>query len=256
MHEPLPARSQVAAEVLQHPRGSGPCRQAHPDEGGRPDGEHGGGGGDAGRGAARLRRDHVFQQAQVSRRLVRHAQRVHDSGLFGDDSEGDGDSDNTGPCKRTLREVCQQEFDRFQERFKSTKPKDYPLSVLLSFWAGEGRALYPNMARVSRVLLSMPASAAVLERDFSMAGRLITGSRSRLAGEYVEMTLFLNGNNEYIHVEVPSLSESQMKEAVPRRLTNPRAEVAALSTGVEDVVPVVVFDANINDEYAAEATSV
>ena len=59
-----------------------------------------------------------------------------------------------------------------------------------------------------------------------------------------------------VELVVPSLSESQMKEAVPRRLTNPRAEVAALSTGVEDVVPVVVFDANINDEYAAEATSV
>ena len=199
----------------------------------------------------------LFATPSVSKKQDdEQAQRMADSGLFGDDSEGDGDSDNTGPCKLTLREVCQQEFDRFQERFKSTKAKDYPLSVLLSFWAGEGRALYPNMARVSRVLLSVPASAAVLERDFSTAGRLITGSRSRLAGEYVEMTLVLNGNKEYIPVEVPSLSESQMKEAVPRRLTNPRAEVAALSTGVEDVVPVVVFDANINDEYAAEATSV
>ena len=77
--------------------------------------------------------------------------------------------------------------------------EDYPLSALLSLWAGEGRALYPNMARVARVLLSVLASAAVLERDFSTVGRLITGSRSRLAGEYVEMTLFLNGNKEYIH---------------------------------------------------------
>ena len=187
----------------------------------------------------------LFTTPSVSKKQDdEQAQRMADSGLFGDDSEGDGDSDNTGPCKLTLREVCQQEFDRFQERFKSTKAKDYPLSVLLSFWAGEGRALYPNMARVARVLLSVPASAAVLERDFSTAGRLITGSRSRLAGEYVEMTLFLNGNKEYIPVEVPSLSESQMKEAVPRRLTNPRAEVAAVSTGVEGVIPVVVFDAN------------
>ena len=40
-----------------------------------------------------------------------------------------------------------------------------------------------------------------------------------------------------------------------KRSSSFRAEVAALSTGVEDVVPVVVFDA-INDEYAAEATSV
>ena len=50
------------------------------------------------------------------------------------------------------------------------------------------------MARVAEVLLSVPASSAVLERDFSTAGRLTTGSRSRLAGEYVEMTLFLNCN--------------------------------------------------------------
>ena len=47
------------------------------------------------------------------------------------------------------------------------------------------------------------------------------------------------------------LAYKQMK-----RSSSFRAEVAALSTGVEDVVPVVVFDANINDEYAAEATSV
>ena len=148
----------------------------------------------------------LFATPSVSKKQDdEQAQRMADSGLFGDDSEGDGDSDNTEPCKLTLREVCQQEFDRFQERFKSTKAKDYPLSVLLSFWAGEGRALHPNMARVARVLLSVPASAAVLERDFSTAGRLITGSRSRLAGEYVEMTLFLNGNKEYIPVEVPSL---------------------------------------------------
>ena len=33
-------------------------------------------------------------------------------------------------------------------------------------------------------------------RSSSTAGRLITGSRSRLGGEYVEMTLFLNGNRE------------------------------------------------------------
>ena len=156
----------------------------------------------------------LFATPSVSKKQDdEQAQRMADSGLFGDDSEGDGNGDKTGPCKLTLREVCQQEFGRFQERFKSTKAKDYPLLVLLSFWAGEGRALYPNMARVARVLLSVPASAAVLERDFSTAGRLITESRSRLAGEYVEMTLFVNGNKEYIPVEVPSLSESQMKEA-------------------------------------------
>ncbi|CAN0357265.1 unnamed protein product, partial [Hapterophycus canaliculatus] len=36
--------------------------------------------------------------------------------------------------------------------------------------------------------------------DFSTAGRLITGPRSRLGGAYTEMVLFLNGNQEYIPV--------------------------------------------------------
>ena len=65
------------------------------------------------------------------------------------------------------------------------------------------------------------------------------------------MTLFLNGNQEYIPVEVPALSTQQAQEALPRRLTNPRAEMGALSTGMEDVD--VVDDANISDdEYAQE----
>ena len=50
---------------------------------------------------------------------------------------------------------------------------------------------------------------------------------------------------------MPALSTQQAQEALPRRLTNPRAEVVALSTGMEDVVLDVVDDANIgDDEYA------
>ena len=44
-----------------------------------------------------------------------------------------------------------------------------------------------NMARVARVVLSVPASSAVLERDVSTAGRLIMGSRSSPTAAYAEM---------------------------------------------------------------------
>ena len=60
------------------------------------------------------------------------------------------------------------------------------------------------MTRVARVLLSVPASSsAVLERDFSTTGRLITGSRSSLSATYAEMVMFLNENIEHIPIEVP-----------------------------------------------------
>ena len=105
-----------------------------------------------------------------------------------------------------MREVCQQEFDRFQPRYEGACVDDYPFGDLLEFWAKEGRSLYPNIARTARILLSLPVSSVVLERDFSTAGRLITGFRSKLDAMCVEMVLFLNGNQEYTPQELPSLS--------------------------------------------------
>ena len=70
----------------------------------------------------------------------------------------------------------------------------------------EGQSIYSNMARVARVLLSVPASSAILEREFSTAGRLITGSRSSLSVAYAEMDVFLNGNIKHIPIDVPAFS--------------------------------------------------
>ncbi|CAM9220072.1 unnamed protein product, partial [Hapterophycus canaliculatus] len=122
------------------------------------------------------------------------------------------------PSQPTLLQACQQEFDRFQERFSGALLKDYPVGDLLEFWASSGQAVYPHMARVARVLLSVPASSAVLEKDFSTAGRLVTGPYSRLSAPYVEMVLFLHANQEHIPLDVPELSSDQAIKAMPRRL--------------------------------------
>ena len=164
--------------------------------------------------------------------------------MFGSGTNADGGSGN-GPTVLTVEEVCEQEFQRFQERFKDTRVADYPMEEHLPFWAKKGKALYPNMARVAQVLLSVPGSLGVLERDFSTAGRLITGPRSRLNGGHPEMVLFLNGNQEHMPTEVPALSTEQGLEAVPKRLSNPRKEAESLSLGQ------VVQDDN-GDDYAEE----
>lgn len=166
------------------------------------------------------------------------------SGVFGSGSTAG--SDSGGPIVLTMKEVCQDEFQRFLSRFKDTSVADYPTEDLLQFWANEGQALYPNMARVARVLLSVPASSAVLERDFSTAGRLATGAGSRLSGGHAEMVLFLNGNKEYIPAEVPALSFEKGLQAVPTRLSNPSRATETLSVGE------VVRDDDDRDEYADE----
>ena len=110
------------------------------------------------------------------------------------------------------------------------------------------------MARVARVLLSVPASFAVLERDFSAAGRPITSSRSNLSAAYAEMVMFLIGNIEHMPIEVPALSTEQALQAVPRRLSNPKAEVSALAAGEAGSAGEAGVDTTC-DEYAGEAGS-
>ena len=110
------------------------------------------------------------------------------------------------------------------------------------------------MARVARAVLSVPASSAVLERDFSTAGRLITGSRSSLSAAYAEMVMILNGNVEHIPIEVPALSTEQALQAVHRRLCNPNAEVAAFSAAEAGSAVEAGVDAHY-DEYTREAGS-
>ncbi|CAN0045279.1 unnamed protein product, partial [Sphacelaria rigidula] len=90
------------------------------------------------------------------------------------------------------------------------------------------------MARAARVLLSIPASAAILERVFSTAGRLITGCRNRLDAAQNEMVLFLNGSYDSIPQEVPMLSDAQELAAVPERLSNPSESASKLSEGPEE----------------------
>ena len=103
------------------------------------------------------------------------------------------------------------------------------------------------------MLLSVPASSAVLERDFSTAGRLITGPRSSVIAADAEM-MFPNGNQDHIRIEVTALSSEQVHQAVPRRLSNSKAEVAALLAGEAGSGGEVGVD-TAYDEYAGEAGS-
>ena len=80
---------------------------------------------------------------------------------------------------------------------------------------------YPLLARVARVIFGAPASAAVLERDFSDAGRMMTSSRSATDSKYVEMILFLHGNVDLIPQEIPKLSPDGARTKIPGRLVNP-----------------------------------
>ena len=97
---------------------------------------------------------------------------------------------------------------------------------VLTWWKRWGSS-YPLLARVARVVFGAPASAAVLERDFSDAGRMMTSPRSTTDAKYVEMILFLHGNLDLIPEDILELDGT--RSHLPGRLDNPNPELEGLS---------------------------
>ena len=64
------------------------------------------------------------------------------------------------------------------------------------FWR-ENRFKYPQLAIISRMLLSIPASSVPSECLFSKAGDIVTDNRNRLKPQLVEMLLFVKENHLY-----------------------------------------------------------
>jgi len=81
-----------------------------------------------------------------------------------------------------------QEFDRYL-----AAPADDRARDALQWWSANAQ-LYPATARIAREYLSVPATSAQSERQFSAAGRLISKLRSRLDPDRVDTIIFLYEN--------------------------------------------------------------
>ncbi|KAG7453638.1 Transposable element Hobo transposase [Solea senegalensis] len=62
---------------------------------------------------------------------------------------------------------------------------------LLSLWESQSKAL-PLLAKVTRMILCIPATSASSERMFSSAGRVLESRRNRLNPGTVDAILFLH----------------------------------------------------------------
>jgi hypothetical protein len=65
-------------------------------------------------------------------------------------------------------------------------------------WWASRKTQFPNVAKLARKYLSIPASSAPSERLFSDAGNLITSERTRLDPKLVEKMMFIRKNYDSI----------------------------------------------------------
>lgn len=93
---------------------------------------------------------------------------------------------------KTARKQNIKEIDNFvQVGVKEESLTTTMVYGIIPCWTTEGSRLYSNMARAACYLLAIPAFSTVLELNLSTAGRLITGSYSRVDPAYADMVLFL-----------------------------------------------------------------
>jgi hypothetical protein len=66
----------------------------------------------------------------------------------------------------------------------------------LHFWK-HNYSLYPRLARIAKRVFAVPATSAAVEREFSLAGNIVTKKRSRLSPGTVNDIIFLNSFERY-----------------------------------------------------------
>lgn len=67
-----------------------------------------------------------------------------------------------------------------------------------TLWWREHTKCYPTLAEVAKALLSVPATSASAERDFSCAGYVVSSKRNCLSPDNVNCLVFLHQNRNLL----------------------------------------------------------
>jgi len=108
--------------------------------------------------------------------------------ITGEDDDDDDDDDYRLMQRRRAEQGCGNEYDRYVKAPVSIMPNEDTLD-----WWRRQAPFYPNLSLMVRDTLSVPATGAGVEREFSKSGKVATWARSRLnTGTISEIMMFKN----------------------------------------------------------------
>ena len=116
------------------------------------------------RARLRFNREYINQQIDVSSNSTKRS-----ANFYNDDQEF-----QEVLAKRSVKKQ-RSDFDRYIEI-----PNDSNIQSSLGWWK-ENQHVYPDLAKMARDVLAVPASGSAVEREFSISGRIASWQRSRLS---------------------------------------------------------------------------
>ncbi|KAI0560973.1 hypothetical protein FGB62_95g0103 [Gracilaria domingensis] len=122
----------------------------------------------------------------------------------------------------SISELVKGEVDSYLSN-ENVGQGSFSTRCLLSWWRSR-QSVYPNLSVVARSVLGNPSSSAQIERDFGDAGWLLSGRRNRIDAAFVDMSLFLHCNLEYLPYEIAELENDKWKSSIPSRMLSSTSE--------------------------------
>ncbi|CAF3410164.1 unnamed protein product [Rotaria socialis] len=103
--------------------------------------------------------------------------------------------------------IQQQPLDRTEfDRYLGDETRIDNNTNILTYWH-LNKSIYPNLARLAKRILAIPATNTTIERLFSDSGNTITDRRTRLDTDKINNLLFIKRNMRVLRDIYPSVVE-------------------------------------------------
>lgn len=110
-------------------------------------------------------------------------------------SSEDSSSDEEGPLQQsTTHFEAAQEVQAYQRAERCEKCDGCPGDQCGLIWWKEYSSKFPNLAKVARSMLAIPATSTASERVFSIAGHIVSKRRANLSPEHVDALVCISMN--------------------------------------------------------------
>ncbi|ETM42457.1 hypothetical protein L914_11890 [Phytophthora nicotianae] len=110
-----------------------------------------------------------------------------------------------------------EELERWETTSCSIQTNASRPETILEFWERQAETgTYKFLPLVARVWFAIPSSSAQIERDFGIAGQLVTPQRGSIAPQNVDMPAFLNCNRQFVDVtQCPKIHPRYIDKFIP-----------------------------------------